>query len=147
MVTGLLVTMAQGTVPEQQENLMEMISVELEASMQSSVLSELQAASSSVGEGPPTALPDCSAKNGGGHSGIPDSSAIVGQVFQLKVPQGFANATCNVHVSASKKVNVLFFSHLSKRCFVSRHSLKSILFDKNSNNNHSNKLQFKTADF
>lgn len=100
LVIGLLVTMAQGTAPEQQENLMEMISVELEASMQSSVLSELQAASSSVGEGPPTALPDCSAKNGGVHSGIPDSSAIAGQVFQLKVPQGFANATCNVHVSA-----------------------------------------------
>lgn len=94
--------MAQGTVPEQQEKLMEMISVELEASMQSSVLSELQAAASSVGEGPPTALPDCSAKNGGVHSGIPDSSAIVGQVFQLKVPQGFANATCNVHVSTLK---------------------------------------------
>lgn len=128
MVTGLLVTMAQGTVPEQQENLMEMISVELEASMQSSVLSELQAASSSVGEGPPTALPDCSTKSGGGHSGIPDSSAIVGQVFQLKVPQGFANATCNVHVSAFEKINVFFFSLLSRRCLVLRRGLSSILF-------------------
>lgn len=93
--------MAQGTVPEQQETLVEMISVELEASMQSSVLSELQAAASSVGEGPPTAIPEYSAKNGGVHTGIPDSSAIVGQVFQLKVPPGpaNANATCNVHVS------------------------------------------------
>lgn len=99
LVIGLLVTMAQGTVPEQQETLVEMISVELEASMQSSVLSELQAAASSVGEGPPTAIPEYSAKNGGVHTGIPDSSAIVGQVFQLKVPPGPANATCNVHVS------------------------------------------------
>lgn len=117
LIAGLLVTMAQGTVPEQQENLTEMVSVELEASMQSSVLSELQAASSSVGEGPPTALPDCAAKNGGGHSGIPDSSAIVGQVFQLKVPQGFANATCNVQVSTFRKINGVF-SLLSRMCFV-----------------------------
>lgn len=105
LVIGLLVTMARGNVPEQQETLVEMISVELEASMQSSVLSELQAAASSVGEGPPTALPDCSARNGGVHSGIPDSSAIVGQVFQLRVPPGFANATCNIHVSTPKNRN------------------------------------------
>ncbi len=99
LVIGLLVTIAQGAVPEQQETLVEMMSVELEPSMQSSVLSELQAAASSVGEGPPTPIPDCSAKNGGVHAGIPDSSAIVGQVFQLKVPPGPVNATCNVHVS------------------------------------------------
>lgn len=105
LVICLLVTMAQGTVPEQQETLVEMISVELEASMQSSVLSELQAAASSVGDGPPTALPDCSAKNGGVHNGIPDSSAIVGQVFKLRVPPGFANTTCNIHVSTLYRNN------------------------------------------
>ncbi|KAF3860599.1 hypothetical protein F7725_000854 [Dissostichus mawsoni] len=99
LVVVLLVTMAHGAAPEQQETLVEMISVELEASMQSSVLSELQAAAASVGEGPPTAIPDSSAKNGGVHTGIPDSSAIVGQVFQLKVPTGPANATCNVKVT------------------------------------------------
>lgn len=87
---------------EQQETVVEMISVELEASMQSSVLSELQAAASSIGEGPSTAVPDSSAKNGGVHTGIPDSSAIVGQVFQLKVPPGPAQASCNVRVSAHK---------------------------------------------
>lgn len=105
LVIGLLVTMARGNVPEQQETLVEMISVELEASMQSSVLSELQAASSSIGEGPPTTLPDCAAKNGGVHSGIPDSSAVVGQVFQLRIPLGPANATCNIHVSTLKNRN------------------------------------------
>lgn len=102
LVLGLLVTMAHGTMPEQHETLVEILSVELEASMQSSVLSELKAAASSVGEGPPTAIPDCSAKNGGVHTGIPDSSAIVGQVFQLKVPPGPVNATCSVHVSTLK---------------------------------------------
>lgn len=87
---------------EQQETMVEITSLELEASMQSSVLSELQAATSSVGEGPPTAFPDSSTKNGVVHTGIPDSSAIVGQVFQLKVPPGPANASCNVHVSTLK---------------------------------------------
>ncbi|XP_045912545.1 dystroglycan 1-like [Micropterus dolomieu] len=103
LVMGLLVTMANGTVPEKQETMVEVISVELEASMQSSVLSELQATASSVGEGPPTAIPDSSAKNGGVHTGIPDSSAIVGQVFQLKVPPGPGNATCKVHLTEMGK--------------------------------------------
>lgn len=102
LVIGLLLTMAQGTVLEQQETLVEMISVELEASMQSSVLSQLQAAASSVGEGPPTAIPDSSTKTGGVHTVIPDSSAIVGQVFQLRVPPGSANVSCNVKVSTQK---------------------------------------------
>lgn len=114
LVMGLLVTMAHGTVPEKQETMVEVISVELEASMQSSVLSELQATASSVGEGPPTAIPDSSAKNGGVHTGIPDSSAIVGQVFQLKVPPGPGNATCKVHVSKQKisynvEINLMLF--------------------------------------
>lgn len=99
LVIGLLVTMITGTVSEQQETMVEITAVELEASMQSSVLFELQAAASSVGEGPPTTIPDSSTKNGGVHTGIPDSSAIVGQVFQLKVPSGPANASCNIHVS------------------------------------------------
>ncbi|XP_060930732.1 dystroglycan 1-like [Limanda limanda] len=103
LVLGLLMTMAQGAVPEQRETVVEMIPFELEASMQSSVLAELQAASSYMGEGPPTAIPDSSAKNGGVHTGIPDSSAIVGQVFQLKVPTGPANASCNVHLTETGK--------------------------------------------
>lgn len=101
---GLLATLTQGTVPEQQETLVEMISVELEASMQSSVLSELNAAASLVGEGPPTAVPDSSAKNEGVHTSIPDSSATVGQVFQLKVPPGRAHAGCSVQVKNPNKI-------------------------------------------
>ncbi|CAB1459468.1 unnamed protein product [Pleuronectes platessa] len=103
LVLGLLVTMAQSAVQEQRETVVEMIPFELEASMQSSVLAELQAASSYMVEGPPTAIQDSSAKNGGVHTGIPDSSAIVGQVFQLKVPTGPANASCNVHLTETGK--------------------------------------------
>lgn len=104
LIMGLLATLTQGTVPEQQETLVEMISVELEASMQSSVLSELNAAASLVGEGPPTAVPDSSAKNEGVHTSIPDSSATVGQVFQLKVPPGHAHAGCSVQVKKTNKI-------------------------------------------
>lgn len=103
LIMGLLATLTQGTVPEQQETLVEMISVELEASMQSSVLSEFNAAASSVGEGPPTAVPDSSAKNGGVHTSIPDSSANVGQVFQLKFPPGPAHAGCSIQVTEMGK--------------------------------------------
>lgn len=103
LVIGLLVTMAHGNVSEQPETLVEMMTVELEASMQSSVLTELHAAVSSVGEGPPTPTPDSSAKNGAVHTGIPDSSAIVGQVFQLRVPPGPANASCNIHLTEMGK--------------------------------------------
>lgn len=90
---GLLATLARGAMAAQQETLVGMISVELEASMQSSVLSELQAAASPVGGGTPA---DTSAKNGGAHTGIPDSSAIVGQAFQLKVPTGPGRTGCKV---------------------------------------------------
>ncbi|XP_068997089.1 dystroglycan 1-like [Embiotoca jacksoni] len=103
LVIGLLATLAQGNVPETQETLVEIMSVELEASMRSSVLSELQTAASSVGEGPPITVPDSSAKNGGVPTGIPDSSAIVGQVFQLKVPPGPAHASCSVHLTEMGK--------------------------------------------
>lgn len=95
----LLATTAPGAAPQQQDKEAELMSVQLEASMQSSVLSELRAAASSASEGTPAAVPDSPAKPRGVHTGIPDSSAIAGQVFQLQVPPGPANATCNVHVS------------------------------------------------
>lgn len=95
-------------MPDQQETLVDMISVELEASMQSSVMSELQAAATSVGEGPPTSIPDSPVRNGGVHTNIPDSSAIVGQVFQLKVPPGPDHASCNFQVSKPK------YEHIAK---------------------------------
>ncbi|KAM9343485.1 dystroglycan 1-like [Pholidichthys leucotaenia] len=103
LVMGLLATLTQGIEREQKETLVEMVSIELEASMQSSVLSELQTAALSVGEGPPTAVPDSSAKNGGVHTSIPDTSAIVGQVFQLKVPTGSAHASCDVQLTEMGK--------------------------------------------
>lgn len=96
---GLLATLAHGSVSEQQDTLVDMISVELEASMQSSVLSELHTAAESVGEGPTTAIPNASTKNDGMNTNIPDSSAVVGQVFQLKVPLGSAQDSCNIYVS------------------------------------------------
>lgn len=102
LLIGLLVAVVPGAASEQEEPLVEMISVELEASMQSSVLSGLHAAASSVGEGPSAALPDCPAKPGAVHGGIPDSSALVGQAFQLRIPSGPANASCNVYVSTQK---------------------------------------------
>uniref|UniRef100_A0A3Q3KPN3 Dystroglycan 1 n=1 Tax=Monopterus albus TaxID=43700 RepID=A0A3Q3KPN3_MONAL len=119
LVIGILVTMAKGTVPEEQEALVEMISMELEASMQSSVLSELQAAASSVSEGPSAAIPDYSLKNGGVHTGIPDSSAIVGQVFQLKVPPGPVNSSCNVHLTEMGKETLPSWLYWDKeRCIL-----------------------------
>lgn len=99
LLIGLLCAAVPGAAPEREETVVEMISVELEASMQSSVLSELQAAASSVGQGPSAALPDCPAESGAAHGGIPDSSAVVGQVFQLRIPSGAANASCNIYVS------------------------------------------------
>lgn len=98
----MVVAVARGAVPERQDAVVEMLPVELEASMQSSVLAELRAAAAAVGEGPAAEIPGSSAKNGGVHTGIPDCSAVVGQVFQLRVPPGPANTTCDVHVSDPK---------------------------------------------
>lgn len=110
LLMGLLLTVGPGVASEQEETVVEMISVELEASMQSSVLSELQAATAAVGEGPSAALPDSPAKPGVEHGGIPDSSAVVGQAFQLRIPSG-ANGSCNVYVSRQKNSFDLIIKH------------------------------------
>ncbi|XP_056278506.1 dystroglycan [Pseudoliparis swirei] len=99
----MVVAVARGAVPERQDAVVEMLPVELEASMQSSVLAELRAAAAAVGEGPAAEIPGSSAKNGGAHTGIPDCSAVVGQVFQLRVPPGPANTTCDVHLTEMGK--------------------------------------------
>lgn len=96
LVFGLLVSAAHGAVAEQQDPVVEMMPVELEASMQSSVLHRLQAL---VEDGPPAADPESSVHDQGASAGIPDSSAFVGQMFQLKVPPESARGNCNVHVS------------------------------------------------
>lgn len=104
LLLGLLLAALPGAVCERDgETVVEMMSVELEASMHSSVLSELQAAASSVGEGPPSAPPDCPAKGGAAHGGVPDSSAVVGQVFGLKIPPAETNGSCDVRVSRRAK--------------------------------------------
>ncbi|XP_037334996.2 dystroglycan 1-like [Pungitius pungitius] len=117
LVTMLLVTMARGATPQRQGKEAQLMSVELEASMQSSVLSELRAAASSVAEGTLAAVPDSSARPRGVHTGIPDSSAIVGQVFQLKVP---ANATCNVHLTEMGKQTLPHWLYWDKKSCIVR---------------------------
>lgn len=102
LLVGLLLAVVPGATSERDETVVEVMSVELEASMQSSVLSELQAAASLVGEGPSAALPDCPTETGAAHGAIPDSSAPVGQVFQLRIPSGPANGSCNIYVSRQK---------------------------------------------
>ncbi|CAL1605643.1 unnamed protein product [Knipowitschia caucasica] len=94
--------MAQCMDHNHQQTLVEALSLELEASMQSSVLNGLQDALSSVGESPSSPLPEATAKLGV-PSGIPDSSAIAGQVFQLKVPVGRDNGSCHAHVTETGK--------------------------------------------
>uniref|UniRef100_A0A8C6UHE1 Dystroglycan 1 n=1 Tax=Neogobius melanostomus TaxID=47308 RepID=A0A8C6UHE1_9GOBI len=77
LLIGLVVNMAYCRESDHQNTLVEALSFELEASMQSSVLNEATAKM-------------------GVHSGIPDSSAFAGQVFQLKVPLGPDNGSCYV---------------------------------------------------
>ncbi|XP_061617521.1 dystroglycan 1-like [Phyllopteryx taeniolatus] len=93
LVTGLLIALALGAALEQQDIQVDRFPMELEASMQSSMLSELQAASAAM------ATPVSSVNNGGVQTGIPDSSAIVGQVFQLRIPLVPENASCNLQLT------------------------------------------------
>ncbi|KAM6977039.1 dystroglycan 1-like [Aplochiton taeniatus] len=101
LLLGVLVALAQSSEPmgQQQENLVEVMNMDLEASMHSSVLAELQAVASAVTEGPPTAIPESTAAKEGTHTEIPDSSAVVGQVFQLKIPQKLASDNCHVQLT------------------------------------------------
>lgn len=106
LLLGVLVALAQSSEPrgqQQHENLVEVMTMDLEASMHSSVLAELQAAASAVTEGPPTAIPESTAAKEGTHTEIPDSSAIIGQVFQLKIPQKLASDNCLVQLTEMGK--------------------------------------------
>ena len=101
LVLGVLVALVQGTVPGGPvvEGLGEMVLVDLEASMHSSVLSDLNAAAS-VTEGPSMGIPESlAAVTEVAPVGIPDSSAVVGQGFQLRIPPRLTNGSCNVQVS------------------------------------------------
>lgn len=102
LVLGLLVALVQGSVPGRPlvEGLGEMLSVDLEASMHTSVLSDLQTAASVATEGPPTGIPQSlAAVTEVAPEGIPDSSAVVGQGFHLRIPPRAKNGSCNVKVS------------------------------------------------
>ncbi|XP_077573116.1 dystroglycan 1-like [Stigmatopora nigra] len=90
LVLGFLVAMTLCTAAEQQDG---QFTMELEASMQSSMLSVLQSASA------PLPTPESSVNDEGTQTGIPDSSAIVGQVFQLRIPPIPDNASCNIQLT------------------------------------------------
>ncbi|XP_077369553.1 dystroglycan 1-like [Festucalex cinctus] len=92
LLIGLLIATAVGAASEQQDAQVEMFNIELEASMQSTVLSEIQSAAAA-------ATPQSSVNDGGVQTGIPDSSAIVGQVFQMKIPLVPDNGSCNLHLT------------------------------------------------
>lgn len=102
LLIALVVNMAHCRESDHQQTLVEALSLELEASMQSSVLNVLRDTLSSVGESPSSPLQEATDKMGV-HSGIPDSSAFAGQVFQLKVPLGQNNESCPVHVTEMGK--------------------------------------------
>ncbi|KAJ8377491.1 hypothetical protein AAFF_G00259590 [Aldrovandia affinis] len=65
--------------------------------MHSSLLSDLQEAEATVGTAPP--------------AGIPDSSAVVGQVFQLKVPMEMADAHSTVKVTEAGRAALPSWLH------------------------------------
>jgi hypothetical protein len=84
-----------------------MLSVDLEASMHSSVLSDMQTAASVATEGPLTGIPESlAAVTEVAPAGIPDSSAVVGQGFQLRIPPRAKNGSCNVKVSIVMNVHM-----------------------------------------
>ncbi|XP_055749028.1 dystroglycan 1-like [Salvelinus fontinalis] len=113
LVLGVLVALVQGTVPGRREveGLGEMVLVDLEASMHSSVLSDLNAAAS-VTEGPSMGIPESLAvvKEVAPVS-IPDSSAVVGQGFQLRIPPRLTNGSCNVQLTEVGKDSLPSWLH------------------------------------
>ena len=91
LLLALMVTLAQGAWPlDQSQGQVEVLGDmmvdgpgELEASMHSSILSDFQAVEALE---PVADAVQQSAVGARGVSGFPDSSAVVGRVFQMKVP-------------------------------------------------------------
>ncbi|MBN3306192.1 DAG1 protein, partial [Amia calva] len=81
---GLLVAVVHGNWPDGQVEVVRDLGSQLEASMQSAVLTDLQESVNAAA----VVLP----------AGIPDSSAVVGRVFQMKVP----TETADTHSSTVK---------------------------------------------
>ncbi|XP_038839650.1 dystroglycan-like [Salvelinus namaycush] len=95
LLLALMITLAQGAWPlDQSQGQVEVLGDmmvdgpgELEASMHSSILSDFQVVEAAVEALEPVAdAVQQSAVGAGGVSGFPDSSAVVGRVFQMKVP-------------------------------------------------------------
>ncbi|XP_036387344.1 dystroglycan [Megalops cyprinoides] len=89
LVLGLLVAAAHGGWPEGQVEVLGEVGGQLEASMRSSVLADWQEAAAATAVVPP--------------AGIPDSSAVVGRVFQMKVPTKAAEAGSAVKITEAGK--------------------------------------------
>ena len=116
LVLVILVALAPSSVRGSPEDTLEIITMDLEASMHSSVLSELQA-TALVTKGPPTTAPESCAPTEGASTGIPDSSAVVGQVFQMRLPPRPGNGSCNIQVS-SDRVTDFFMLFIPFSCIV-----------------------------
>ncbi|KAJ8016099.1 hypothetical protein DPEC_G00003630 [Dallia pectoralis] len=121
LVLGLFVALIQGSgaggpVVESLENV---VSVDLEASMHSSILSELQAAPRVSTEGHLTSLPESlAAITEVASTSIPDSSAVVGQGFQLRIPPRVTNGSCEVQLTAMGKDSLPSWLHWDTECCI-----------------------------
>ncbi|KAJ3586456.1 hypothetical protein NHX12_012854 [Muraenolepis orangiensis] len=123
LMTALLVALAQGTLPaggqqQQQDAVVEMVSVELEASMQSFALAEFQATLSAAAKArPPPVQESVAGTEGPLHVGLRDTSAVVGQVFKMTLPPRPANGSCNIHLTAMGKETLASWLHWDRqRC-------------------------------
>ncbi|KAG7263553.1 hypothetical protein CRUP_011491 [Coryphaenoides rupestris] len=130
IIMGLLVGLAQATLTggqqhhqqQHQDTVVEMMSVELEASMQSFAMSEFQATLSAVAKAqqPPPGTQESAAESvteGPPHAGVHDSSAVVGQVFRMSFPPRPANGSCNIHLTAVGKETLASWLHWDpERC-------------------------------
>ncbi|XP_067096934.1 dystroglycan 1-like [Osmerus mordax] len=119
LVLVILVALAPSSVRGSPEDTLgEIITMDLEASMHSSVLSELQA-TASVTKGPPTTAPEFFAPTEGASTGIPDSSAVVGQVFQMRLPPRPGNGSCNIQLTEMGKESLPSWLHWERElCFL-----------------------------
>ncbi|XP_071017853.1 dystroglycan 1 [Oncorhynchus clarkii lewisi] len=107
LLLALLVAMVQGQV-EVMGDMLQDEPGKLEASMHSSILSDFQ----EVEALEPVAATVYQAEVGaaGGESGIPDSSAVVGRVFQMKVPLK-TDHTSNTKITESGKETLPAWLH------------------------------------
>ncbi|XP_014023787.1 dystroglycan 1 [Salmo salar] len=110
LLLTLLVAMVQGQVEVLGDMLLDGPG-ELEASMHSSILSDFQEVEAAVEALEPVAATVYQAEVGAGEvSGFPDSSAVVGRVFQMKVPVK-TDYTNNTKITESGKETLPAWLH------------------------------------